>query len=63
MEKQKKDKIIVENITKAYKMYKNPIDRMKEGLSISGKKYHKDFYALSNISLIVSLSLLSRREA
>lgn len=42
--------IKVENLTKVYKLYSNPLDRMKEAISLAGKKYHKDFYALRNVN-------------
>ena len=42
--------IKVENLSKVYKLYENPIDRMKESLHWRGKKYHKDFYALNDVS-------------
>jgi lipopolysaccharide transport system ATP-binding protein len=43
--------ISTNNLSKVYKLYKNPKDRLKEALSFSGKTYHKDFYALKNINL------------
>ncbi|KKQ71353.1 MAG: ABC transporter ATP-binding protein, lipopolysaccharide transport system ATP-binding protein [Candidatus Peregrinibacteria bacterium GW2011_GWC2_39_14] len=39
-----------ENLSKSYKLYKNPIDRLKESLNPFRKKYHHDFFALKNIS-------------
>ncbi|MCR8745456.1 ABC transporter ATP-binding protein [Romboutsia lituseburensis] len=45
--------IKVENISKVYKLYDKPMDRLKETLSPSKKKYHKDHYALDNISFEV----------
>ena len=42
--------ISVRNLTKKYKIYNKPIDRLKEVINPFGKKYHKDFYALKNIS-------------
>lgn len=45
--------IKVENVSKIYKLYNKPIDRLKETLSASKKKYHKDHYALDNISFEV----------
>lgn len=45
--------IKVENLTKIYKLYDKPIDRLKESLNISKKKYHSDHYALRNISFEV----------
>lgn len=49
----KEQKIIINNISKAYKMYNNPIDKMKEGLSLTGKVLHTDFWALTNVSFEV----------
>ena len=34
-------------------MYEKPIDRLKESLSLTHKSYHRDFFALSNISFQV----------
>ena len=42
--------IKVENLTKIYKLYDNHADRIKEALHWRGAKYHKDFYALNNVS-------------
>lgn len=42
--------IKVENLSKIYKLYNAPIDRMKEALHPFKKKYHKDFYALNAVS-------------
>jgi len=42
--------IKVQNLTKIYKLYKDPKDRLKEALNPFGKKYHKDFYALKDVS-------------
>lgn len=39
------------NISKVYKLYNKPVDRLKEALHPLKKKYHKDFYALKNINL------------
>mgnify|MGYP002604506399 CR=1 FL=1 len=43
----------VKNVTKIYRLYDKPIDRRKESLSVSHKEYHKDFYALSDLSFTV----------
>ena len=43
--------IDIQNLSKVYKLYEKPIDRLKETLSITGKSYHRDFYALNNVSL------------
>lgn len=45
--------IEVRNVTKIYKLYDKPIDRLKESLSLSHKSYHKDFHALNGISFEV----------
>lgn len=42
--------IKVSHLTKVYKLYDKPIDRLKESLHPLGKQYHKDFYALSDVS-------------
>lgn len=42
--------IKVENLTKIYKLYDSPLDRLKESLHPLRKKYHKDFYALNDVS-------------
>lgn len=42
--------IQVQDVSKIYKLYDKPIDRLKESLSLTHKNYHKDFFALSNIS-------------
>lgn len=41
----------VQNISKTYKLYNKPIDRLKESLNPFKKKYHKEFNALKNVSL------------
>mgnify|MGYP000053918114 CR=1 FL=1 len=45
--------IKVQNLSKVYKLYDKPLDRMKESLSFSKKVYHKKHYALNNISFDV----------
>ncbi|HNX60523.1 MAG TPA: ATP-binding cassette domain-containing protein, partial [Spirochaetota bacterium] len=42
--------IKVENLSKVYKLYDKPIDRMKESLHPLRKRYHQDFYALNDVS-------------
>lgn len=41
----------VKNISKVYKLYDKPSDRVKEVFNPFKKKYHKDFHALDNVSL------------
>lgn len=45
--------ISVKNITKVYRLYNKPIDRLKETFSLTKKSFHKEFYALNNISFDV----------
>ena len=45
--------IEVDKVTKIYKLYDKPIDRLKESLNFSHKEYHKDFYALNELSFHV----------
>ena len=45
--------IEVKDVTKIYKLYEKPIDRLKESMSLTHKSYHKDFHALHNISFSV----------
>ena len=42
--------IKVSHLTKVYKLYEKPIDRLKESLHPLKKQYHKDFYALNDVS-------------
>ncbi len=45
--------IRLEDISKYYKLYASPNDRLKEALNPFGKLYHNDFYALKNVNLEV----------
>ena len=45
--------IRINKLTKIYKLYDKPVDRLKETLNITKKKYHKDHYALQDISFEV----------
>ncbi|MBT0663403.1 ABC transporter ATP-binding protein [Geobacter pelophilus] len=42
--------IKVENLSKVYKLYNLPVDRLKESLHPFRKKYHHDFFALNDVS-------------
>lgn len=42
--------IKIENLSKVYKLYDKPIDRLKEALCLTKKNYHNEYYALNNIS-------------
>lgn len=65
--KTNENKIIVEKISKSYKMYNTPMDRMKEALSFTGKKKHTEFWALSDVDFNVKkgeiLGILGRNGA
>lgn len=43
----------IKNLTKVYELFDKPIDRLKEIIRIPKKVYHRDFYALKNISFNV----------
>ncbi|WP_415407447.1 ABC transporter ATP-binding protein [Sulfurovum sp. CS9] len=43
--------ISLKNVSKYYKLYNSPQDRLKESLSFSDKEYHKKFYATKNLNL------------
>lgn len=45
--------ISVNNISKMYKLYDNPMDRLKESLGLSKKKKYKEHYALNDVSFQV----------
>ncbi|WP_053359987.1 ABC transporter ATP-binding protein [Clostridium butyricum] len=45
--------IKIENLSKVYKLYDKPIDRLKESFSLSKKSRHKNYYALNDVSLEV----------
>lgn len=45
--------ITVKDVTKIYKLYEKPVDRLKESLNPAHKEYHRKFYALNNISFEV----------
>jgi ABC-type polysaccharide/polyol phosphate transport system ATPase subunit len=42
--------IKVNHLTKIYKLYDKPIDRLKESLHPLNKKYNKNFFALNDVS-------------
>lgn len=46
-------KVRVDHVSKVFKMYNTPMDKMKEALSISGKVLHTDFYAVTDICFSV----------
>ena len=50
--------IRVKNVKKVYPLYNSKRSKVKEALSLSGKSYHSDFYAL-----LMSVLKLSRVNA
>lgn len=45
--------IEVSGLSKVYKMYQKPTDRLKESLGWGGKKFSREFYALKNVDIRV----------
>lgn len=45
--------IEVQHLSKCYRLYDQPIDRMKEALHPFRKRYHREFYALQDVSFSV----------
>lgn len=43
--------IHLQHVSKYYKLYNSPKDRLKEALSPGKRKYHRQFYALNDINL------------
>lgn len=46
--------ISVNNVSKMYKLYDNPMDRLKESLGLSRKKKYKEHYALRDVNFQVN---------
>ncbi|MBI1759823.1 MAG: ABC transporter ATP-binding protein [Acidobacteria bacterium] len=46
--------ILVNNVSKLYRIYDNPAGRLKEILLRGRRKYHRDFWALQDVSLEVN---------
>ncbi|MCR5558189.1 MAG: ABC transporter ATP-binding protein [Butyrivibrio sp.] len=45
--------IEVKNLTKSYRLYDKPMDRLKDSLGLAGKRKFKEHLALNNVSLSV----------
>ena len=46
-------KIKADHVSKVFKMYNAPVDRLKEAFSFSKKNLHTDFYAVKDLSFTV----------
>ena len=42
--------ISINHVSKVYKLFEKPMDRLKESLSLTHKNYHTDHFALEDIS-------------
>lgn len=45
--------IDIQNVCKVYRLYDNPMERLRDALNLSFKKEHKEYYALNNVSFYV----------
>lgn len=45
--------VVIRNVTKVYKLYNKPVDRLKEAINPLRRNYHRDFYALKDVSFKV----------
>lgn len=45
--------LLVQNVSKVYRLYRRPSDRLIEFLHLSRKKFHSDFWALRDVSFSV----------
>ena len=45
--------ISVRDVRKIYHVYKQPVDRLKQALSLTGKKYYREFHALKGVTFDV----------
>lgn len=45
--------IRLRNLSKRYKVYAKPVDRLKEWFAVGGRVYHREFWALRDITLSV----------
>ena len=53
IEFQNMNAIEVNNLTKIYRLYNSPKDRLRELISISGRKFHHEFHALNDVSFLI----------
>lgn len=52
-QKQEEIAIAVDHISKVYKLYDKPMDRMVEALGLTKKKKYREHFALSDVSFQV----------
>ena len=45
--------VLVQNVSKLYKLYRRPADRLREALPLVKRQYHSDFWALRDIGFQV----------
>jgi lipopolysaccharide transport system ATP-binding protein len=45
--------VLLQNVSKLYKLYRRPADRLREALPFTKQKYHTDFWALRDIGFQV----------
>ncbi len=45
--------IEMRHVTKSYQLYGHPMDRLKEGLSLTHKSYHRDHVVLDDFNLVI----------
>jgi ABC-type polysaccharide/polyol phosphate transport system ATPase subunit len=45
--------VLVQNVSKLYKLYRRPADRLREALPFVKRKFHTDFWALRDIGFQV----------
>ncbi|MCY9664842.1 ABC transporter ATP-binding protein [Paenibacillus alginolyticus] len=46
--------ISLDHISKIYKLYNKPTDRLKEAINLFGRKYHNVFYAINELSMEIN---------
>jgi ABC-type polysaccharide/polyol phosphate transport system ATPase subunit len=45
--------VVVQNVSKLYRLYNRPSDRLREIVSMRRRRFHSDFWALKNVSFSV----------
>lgn len=47
------DSIVVDKLTKCYKLYDRPVDRIKDWVTPADRRYHREYHALQDVSFSV----------